>query len=158
MISFLAQLSTFVDSINFKSIGRPLIFLLIVLSQLRLSLAFTEFLFRNFSVTYDLLLHVFNLSLPLLGHLQLLDKRHLLFLHEPRQFFQLFSLMQSLINLLVVTVTSDRVTELCVPHPGLFSFLFSRVDALEINLSVFQAVIPVFVNELFDFVLLTLDL
>ena len=69
MISFLAQLSTFVDSINFKSIGRPLIFLLIVLSQLRLSLAFTEFLFRNFSVTYDLLLHVFNLSLPLLGHL-----------------------------------------------------------------------------------------
>ena len=66
--------------------------------------------------------------------------------------------MQSLINLLVVTVTSDRVTELRVPHPGLFSFLFSRVDALEINLSVFQAVIPVFVNELFDFVLLTLDL
>jgi hypothetical protein len=66
--------------------------------------------------------------------------------------------VQSLIHFLVVTVTGDGMVNFCVSHPCFFSFLFGRVDTLEINLGIFQGVVPVFVNKLFDFVLLTLDL
>ena len=125
--------------------------------KLRVSLTFT-LLLGNLRVAYHLPFHHFDLRLPLLGHLKLLNKRHLLLLHHLCQLLQFFSLVKSLINSLAVAVTCDRVVVLVISHPRLLRPLLAFINALKIKLRIFQRITPILFDEFFYLILFTFDL